>query len=100
VSTDEAKEANVTSEASAHPARFEIQIDRVRYTVTQHVMTGAQLRALPNPPVPADRDLYEVRPGGDDLLIGDDQKVEMRDGLRFFTAPGRINPGQNAETAR
>ena len=87
-------------EHKEHPVRIEIQIDRVRYTVEQHSLTGAQLRLLPQPPVPADRDLYEVRPGGDDLLIGDDQLVELRDGLRFFTAPGRINPGQVAVGAR
>lgn len=90
----------MTEEATAHPARFEIQIDRVRYTVTQQAMTGVQLRALTSPPVPADRDLYEVRPGDDDLLIEDEGKVEMRNGLRFFTAPGHINPGQDAGTAR
>lgn len=90
----------MAEEAIAHPVRFEIQIDRVRYTVLQQAMTGAQLRALPSPPVPADRDLYEVRPGGDDLLIGDDREVEMRNGLRFFTAPGHINPGQDAGTTR
>lgn len=90
----------MTEESNVRPARFEIQIDRVHYPVTQQVMTGAQLRDLPNPPVPADRDLYEVRPGTDDLLIADDQEVEMHNGLRFFTAPGRINPGQDGGMTR
>ncbi|MFI0141452.1 MULTISPECIES: multiubiquitin domain-containing protein [Streptomyces] len=76
-----------------HGARFEIQIDRVHYTVREPELTGAQLRALVSPPVPADRDLYEVRPGGEDLLVADGQAVPMRNGLRFFTAPGHINPG-------
>jgi hypothetical protein len=83
----------MTTEERGHPAHFKIQIDRVHYTVTEPALTGAQLRALPSPPIPADRDLYEVRPGQDDPLIGDDTKVTMHNGLRFFTAPGQINPG-------
>jgi hypothetical protein len=73
--------------------QFHIQIDRGHYVVHEAQLTGLQLRGLESPPIPADRDLYEVRPGHDDLLIGDNDKVEMANGLRFFTAPGRINPG-------
>jgi hypothetical protein len=76
-----------------HPRTFEIQIDRVKYKVTQSVMTGAELRALPSGGIPADRDLFEVVPGAPDKKIGDNDRVEIRDGLRFFTAPGQINPG-------
>jgi hypothetical protein len=74
-----------------HP--FEIKIDRAEFKVTEHFLTGAQLRALPNPPIGPDRDLFEVVPGGSDEKIADTQKVKMRDGLRFFTAPAQINPG-------
>ena len=59
----------------------------------EHFRTGAQLRALPNPPIGPDRDLFEVVPGGSDEKIADTQEVKMRDGLRFFTAPAQINPG-------
>src|SRR5665213_1623595 len=59
--------------------KFEIQIDRAKYEVTKSVMTGAELRA--------------VAPGAPDKKIGDTDRVQMRDGLRFFTAPGQINPG-------
>ncbi|MFC4859461.1 multiubiquitin domain-containing protein [Actinophytocola glycyrrhizae] len=72
---------------------FNIQIDREHFKVAEPKLTGTQLRQLPNPDIPADRDLYEVRPGDDDLLIEDSIEVEMRNGLRFFTAPGQINPG-------
>ena len=78
-----------------HEHKFEIQIDRVKYKVTQSVMTGAQLRALPSGGIPHDRDLFEVVPGAPDKKIGDNDRVEIRDGLRFFTAPGQINPGAN-----
>ena len=73
--------------------KFQIQIDRTHYTVHQREMTGMELRKVPTPPIPADRDLYEVRPGQPDRLIEDATVVEIRDGLRFFTAPHHINPG-------
>ncbi|HEY5378266.1 MAG TPA: multiubiquitin domain-containing protein [Pseudolabrys sp.] len=73
--------------------KFEIQIDRAKYEVTKSVMTGAELRAVPPGGIPADRDLFEVVPGAPDKKIGDTDRVQMRDGLRFFTAPGQINPG-------
>lgn len=78
--------------AERHP-EFHIQIDRTHFTVTQEKMTGTELRALPTPPVPTDRDLFEVRPGEADLLITDTTEVDIHDGLRFFTAPSHINPG-------
>jgi hypothetical protein len=76
------------------PTTFEIKIDRTTYKVDQPVLTGNQLRALPHPPIGPDRDLFEVVPGGSDLKIEADTRVEMRSGLRFFTAPAQINPGQ------
>lgn len=72
---------------------FNIQIDREHFKVTQPKMTAAQLRELPDPNIPPERDLYEVRPGEDDLQIEDGAVLVMRSGLRFFTAPGQINPG-------
>lgn len=75
------------------PERFQIQIDRVHYTVTQQHMTGAQLRHVPPTPIGPDRDLFEVIPGGPDRKIEDTDVVEIRNGKRFFTAPGQINPG-------
>lgn len=72
---------------------FQIQIDRVHYTVTQAEMTGSELRQLVSPPIGPDRDLFEVVPGHPDKKIADDQTVEIRNGLRFFTAPAHINPG-------
>ena len=72
---------------------FEIQIDRTHYKVEFRHMTGTQLRLVPTPPIGPDRDLFEVVPGGSDRKIGDEQVVEIRNGLRFFTAPAQINPG-------
>ncbi len=78
-----------------HPQVFEIRIDRTTYKVQQSVMTGAQLRKLPDPDIGPDRDLFEVVPGGSDLKIELDTQVQIRIGLRFFTAPAQINPGQH-----
>src|SRR6478752_10142259 len=75
------------------PPHFQIRIDRDHYTVTEPTLTGAQLRALPDPDIGPDRDLFEVVPGGSDIKIEDNAVVEMRSGLRFFTAPAQINPG-------
>ncbi|MGY3488156.1 hypothetical protein ACVW1C_006039 [Bradyrhizobium sp. USDA 4011] len=73
---------------------FEIKIDRTTHKVSEPVLTGAQLRRLPEPDIGPDRDLFEVVPGGSDLKIEADAMVEMRNGLRFFTAPAQINPGR------
>ncbi|MCW6531953.1 multiubiquitin domain-containing protein [Sphingomonas sp. MMSM20] len=78
-----------------HP--YTIKIDRTVYKVDAEQMTGLQLRQLSNPPIGADRDLFEVVPGGSDVKIFDEQAVQMRDGLRFFTAPAQINPGAYKE---
>jgi hypothetical protein len=80
-------------EAHGKHERFEIQIDRVHYTVLEHHMTGQQLRHVPPTPIGPDRDLFEVVPGGSDRKIEDNTVVEIRNGLRFFTAPAQINPG-------
>lgn len=78
-----------------HPV-FRIQIDRAHYEVSESNMTGAQLRLVPPTPIPPERDLFEVVPGHPDLKIEDDDLVEIRGGLRFFTAPATINPGVSA----
>jgi hypothetical protein len=82
-------------QAGAHPEpKFQIQIDRTHFTVTSQQMTGEQLRHLPTPPIGPDRDLFEVVPGGSDKKIEDNDVVEIRNGMRFFTAPAQINPGE------
>jgi hypothetical protein len=91
--------SDTTEQASPpapHPHEFKIQIDRVHYDVTEERMTGQELRHVPPTPIPETRDLYEVRPGEQDRLIADAEVVEIRNGLRFFTAPHHINPGRFA----
>ena len=83
--------------ADAESKHYNIQIDRQHYKVEVSTLTGAEIRQLPQPPIGPDRDLFEVVPGGSDRKIGDADEVQMRDGLRFFTAPGQINPGDRPE---
>src|SRR2546430_1849275 len=73
-----------------HPKQFEIQIDRPHLKVTSEERTAQHLRQLPTPPIGPERDLFKVVPGGSDLKIGNDDPVEIKSGLRFFTAPAQI----------
>lgn len=75
------------------PKPFTIRIDRTEYEWSEHEISGAQLRELPSTPIPPERDIFQIVPGHPDKKIEDDDAVEVRDGLRFFTAPNTINPG-------
>ena len=86
-------DVEVSMSETEKPHEYRIQIDRVHYTVTQHQMTGLELRHVPTPPIGPDRDLFEVVPGHPDRKIADDEVVEITNGKRFFTAPAHINPG-------
>ena len=56
-------------------------------------MTGWELRRLADPDIDETRDLFLVVPGGSDKKIGNDEELEIHDGMRFFSAPALINPG-------
>lgn len=73
---------------------FVIHLDRQEYRVPGPTITGAQLRALPKPPIGPDFDIYEEVPGGEDKLIEDATVVELKNGMHFFSVPKTINPGR------
>lgn len=75
------------------PGRVPIRIDGEQYVAPHREVTGAQLRALAEPPIGADRDLWLDVDGGLDQLVLDDQIVELRPQTQFFTVPKVINPG-------
>lgn len=77
-----------------HDHELVIFIDKQSFEVEAKSLTGAQLRALPTPPIGPDRDLYEELPGGEDKLVGDDTAVKLKKGMEFFTAPHSITPGR------
>lgn len=83
------------NDAHERERTFHIQIDRAAFVVAKERITGLELRRIPSPPIGADRDLFEVVPGGSDKKIENEAVVELRNGLRFFTAPAQINPGQD-----
>lgn len=91
---DSAKNDNGNQPHPHKDKKFVIKIDRTEYKVQEELLTGAELRQLPDPDIGADRDLFEVVPGGSDIKIENSAQVMMRHGLRFFTAPAQINPGQ------
>lgn len=71
-----------------------IQIDHKPYKAPKTEMTGAELRALAEPNIGSERDLFEEVPGqGDDLPIANDQTVQLKPGMHFYSAPSNINPG-------
>lgn len=75
---------------------IKIRIDRIEYELYKRKMTGTELRAVPSPDVAADRDLWLDVPDKRDVKIQDEDVVRLKDGMRFFTAPGRINPGRES----
>ena len=74
-----------------------ITIDRHNWDVYERKLTGAGLRTVPTPDVAPDRDLWQDVPDARDRKIQDEDVVALADGMRFFTAPGRINPGHHDE---
>ena len=86
--------------AGAKPTpHINVQIDREHFSVDVESMTGAQIRALPDPDIPETRDLFQVVPGGQDQKVTNAETVAMKSGMRFFSAPGQINPGSVAAGA-
>ncbi len=71
-----------------------IHIDKKTYKVTEDGLTGAQLRALPDPAISSEYQLKLQVPGSDDITVEDDQVVELKNGMHFFSIPKNINPGQ------
>ena len=89
------KESGPT-DSSEIPVSVKIQIDRDDKVVSPDLLkdgklTGDEIRHLGR--IAQDRDLFEVVLGGSDRKIGNDDAVEIRNHMRFFTAPVRTNPG-------
>lgn len=87
----------------AHDHFTPIQIDHKPYQAPKTSMTGAELRALAEPAIGADRDLFRVVPGpADDIRVEDQDSVALAPGMHFYSAPKSINPGgiRNAPPGR
>ena len=75
---------------------LEIHIDRKLYKVPFASRTGAELRQIAEPAIGDDHDLYLEVPGGQDQLIADDETVELKNGMHFFSIQSHITPGGRA----
>lgn len=85
---------NATPASNDHRV-IPIFVDGVKYDAPSHEMTGAELRNLPKPPVPPERDLWLEVPGPkDDLLIRPEVRYDIKSGSHYYTAPSTINPGR------
>ena len=94
---NELREKAPGDHGGGHAPQIPITIDGKPYKATAEQMTGAQIRALANPAIGEDRDLFLATRGpGDDQKIGDSQVVTLKPGDRFFGAPRQINPGCDA----
>lgn len=90
-----ATEEEVRPEHHTEHRHPEITIDDKHYRAPCDDLTGEQLRQLANPPIGEDRDLWRERPDDQDVLIRNDESVELRSGMRFFSTPRHINPGRS-----
>lgn len=76
------------------PDTIPIHIEGEQFKVPAGSLTGAQLRAVPEPDIAADRKLWLEQPGNqDDTLVRDGDSIELKPGMHFYTSPGTINPG-------
>jgi hypothetical protein len=77
------------------PKEIRIHIDRQPYEAPGHTVTGAQLRALPSPPIAEDFSLWlEERGDVEDQLIAPHDSVHIKKDMHFYSAPTKINPGR------
>lgn len=90
--------SSTSAEAAEKPPKsakqIVIHVDRKQFKVAEGKMTGAQLRALPDPDIGLEFDLWLEVPGGEDRRIGNEEPVALKNGMHFFTAPSVINPGR------
>ncbi len=72
--------------------RIEIEINKKRYHVEKSVMTGAELKSLGG--IAQEDELWLEEPGkNEDKKIGDNESVELKSGMKFFSLPPNVNPG-------
>lgn len=70
-----------------------IIIDDERVRPPRGEISGAELRKLVKPAIPSSRDLWLDVDGALDRKIGDDDVIDLRPQMEFFSVPREINPG-------
>jgi hypothetical protein len=82
------------SDAAAHQPTIRIHIDREPYTEHERDVTGAELRALPTPPIDENFDLWlEVRGDHEDQPVTPSTVVGLKEDMHFYSSPATISPG-------
>ena len=77
-----------------HAHEVPIRIDHKPYKAPKEAMTGLELRALAEPHISEDYDLWLEHPGPeDDIKVGDNQTIHLKPGMHFYISPKTINPG-------
>lgn len=84
---DERKSRNMPKEDTV------IHIDKKKYKVTAEALTGAALRALPDPDISDRYDLVLQVPGDDDRPIADEELVHLMNGMHLFSVPKNLDAG-------
>lgn len=79
------------------PGKVPILIDGAKIHAPRGSHSGSEIRNMTTPPIGPDRDLWLDQDGDLDDLVEDDQTVELRPQMRFFTVPKVINPGCSSE---
>ena len=80
-----------------NPHGIPIQIDHKPYHAPKTPMTGNEIRLIVQPPLNGDRDLFQVVPGpADDVKVSDNDSVDIKPGMHFYSAPKTINPGSRS----
>lgn len=82
------------------PKHHNIFINDEKYKVEKDVMTGAELKQLGNIPTGNKLFLEVPGPGKPDKVIGDNQEIEIKSGMRFYDLPpaqvGKFKGSKNA----
>lgn len=85
------------TKSEKEPKLVPIHIEKQMYKVPEGEISAEDLRALPEPDIGSDRDLYREVPGqAEDDLVEAGERVTVKEGMRFFTAPSTISPGRAA----
>ena len=74
-----------------------IHIDHKQYKTTKGIKSPAEIRAIAEPPISEEYDLWIEVPGpGDDHKV--EQSIEVTNGMHFYSVLRQINPGSNHGT--
>jgi len=68
---------------------YKIFIDKVKYETSNTHMTGAELKKMAG--LTADTDLFLINQGPNDILIGNDERVDLsRSGVEHFASRAKV----------